>query len=519
MDITELPPLPIKQDQAVSDVDSLVRFTFKLSDIPIPELQNMAHQAIIEFACISQNGFVLSSELKTQLSQVGMPQVKALSVLNGIVGECADFVTTFKSEITTLSISNDLCVRLMARKLASNLSIDVAPVPDDRQKLPFIYEIELPELDNKKEAIPYSALSPGGTLPDMGDPLEMIRPLSAEAELIAKMSNVPLQNVVTRALDLMQTLVPEEQWNKAAEEELREWMKGIDLELAYRRQRPQIAKLALSHVACELLDAGQISLINAHFLESIFMRSDSYMLPVKPIERPDYIDVPDAKDRDLLHHNNEWLDTISESLLLFRTSYNNDQIILGELTKWCWLGWEKPTETRLSMVCHNEWPNWGTPHYASSFFPHKMCWAAKDYPNIEGIREPSLVIYGSPAYVDLGGTKWLALNPAIGFSLGWSISSDGLFRWVDSSGELMVESIFWKDGPVGRQPPKMDDVCSDGWLVVATLKAVDAIRQLTGEAIKIDAVIRSHGKNPYALEVETIENRNQWALINGTRLD
>ncbi len=181
-----------------------------------------------------------------------------------------------------------------------------------------------------------------------------------------------------------------------------------------------------------------------------------------------------------------------------------------ELTEWCWLDWDKPIETRLSMVCHSGLPHSNTPQSASSFFPFRMHWAAKDYPYIEDIQEPSLIIYGSPGYVDLGSTEWLALNPIIGNLLGWSVASKGLFRWVNGSGELMVESIFWKDGPIIRQPPKTDDACSDAWLVVATPKAVDKIQQLTGEIIKINAVIRSYGKNPYALKTKTAEERNQW---------
>ena len=114
-------------------------------------------------------------------------------------------------------------------------------------------------------------------------------------------------------------------------------------------------------------------------------------------------------------------------------------------------------------------------------------------------------------HVDFGGTKWLAFNPDIGISLGWSISPNGLFQWVDKSGEIMVESIFWKDGPIDRKLPKPDNVCSDGWLVVATQSAVNAIRKLTEEeTIKINTVIRSYEENPYSPYYETAEVRSKW---------
>ncbi len=507
-EIEEFPPLPNKTESGIADVDFLIRFIFKLFDISVPELEHMAYQAILGAFGVSRNRAVFAKELKVRLSQIGLSQIKALSILQGVVNEYADFVYTFKVELSALCASNDLCVRFMALELANKLSIEGAPIPEDRFILPFIYEIELPELENKKEAIPYSVITPGETFPDFGDSLEMIRPLSHEAELLGRMSGVPFQNILTRTTDLMKKIVPQEKWNKGAEEEFKGWLRGIDLQLTYHRIRPQISKLSLSHVACELFDAGRISLNEINFLETFFRSSDRYMLSVEPIERPDFIEVPNAKDREQLQRHEDWVKTAEEALSLFHTLDKYDRIILGELTKWCWIDWEKPTETRLSMVCHNEWPNWDTPKNVFSFFPNKMTWRADNYPDIKGIDELSLVIYGLPVNVDLGAVEWLAFNPIVGKALGWSFSPDGFFRWIDKSGEIMVESIFWKDGPIGRRPPKMDDVCSDGWLVVATPKAVDLIRQLTGKIIKIDAVVRCYGNNSDSLECGTVETRN-----------
>jgi len=502
--------LPSSKNINASDSDLLVQFVFKLFDITIPELENMAHQVIVDYINISQDRSVLSNELKTRLSKIGFSQIKALSILKSVMNEHADYVVTFKAEISALSVSDDLSVRLIASEIATCISIDTPPISKERQELPFCYEIELPVLDNTNEAIPYSAIAPGESFPDLGDPLEMIRPFSFEAELIARMSEIPIQNIITRTVSIMHTLMHEELWNKAAEEKFKKWMKGIQLELTYHRLRPQIAKMALSNVACELIDANKISQTDTVFLRKIFEGTDSYMLSIVPIIKPNFINIYNSENRNYMHDHEKWLIDINNSLKLFNKTDNQDHAILGELTKWCWLDWEKPTETRLSMVCHNQWQDWDTPIYASSFFPSKIHWKAEDYPKIDNIQEPSLVIYGSPIYVDLGGTKWLALNPVIGHSLGWTISSSGLFRWVNSTGEIMVESIFWKDGPIGRQAPKMDDVCSDGWLVVASKSAVESIKKLTGQTIKIDAVVRSYGKNPYSLTTRTTESRNRW---------
>tara|TARA_Y100001947_G_C10224491_1_gene254840 strand:- start:285 stop:779 length:495 start_codon:yes stop_codon:yes gene_type:complete len=164
----------------------------------------------------------------------------------------------------------------------------------------------------------------------------------------------------------------------------------------------------------------------------------------------------------------------------------------------------------MSTVCHPEWDNDVEVTSPYAFFPSMMHWSAIDYPGITATREPSLVIYGTGSYIDHGGVEWLALNPSIGLFLGWSVSDEGVFRWINEKGDVMVESIYWKDGPISRQPPKMDDICSNGWLVIASDEAVEKIREVIGEAIKVNAVIRSYGRNTYDPNTSSIQQRINW---------
>ncbi|MDF5717509.1 MAG: hypothetical protein PUP93_27500 [Rhizonema sp. NSF051] len=68
------------------------------------------------------------------------------------------------------------------------------------------------------------------------------------------------------------------------------------------------------------------------------------------------------------------------------------------------------------------------------------------------------------------GENWLALNPAAGRALGWTPSSNGLFRWVDSQGRVMVESVWWIDGIFNQNNSSHDEV-GEGWLVLASEEA------------------------------------------------
>ena len=308
----------------------------------------------------------------------------------------------------------------------------------------------------------------------------------------------------------MKTLVPENEWNKQAEEAYRNWMEGFGLKLTYHRLRPKVAKLALSYVVCELWDARRITPQGIDLLAAIFKRSDEFLLTLEPTIRPECIVVPKAKDREIPHNHDEWLGDIEQGITQFFDSIGTGKQIIGELTTWSWLDWDLPTEIRMSTVCHPEWNSDVDVKSPSILFPSVMHWSAVDYPEIAATNEPSLVIYGTGSYIDHGGLEWLALNPSIGFSLGWSVSSKGVFRWVNEKDDVMVESIYWKDGPISRQPPKMDDICSNGWLVVASHEAIEKIREVIGEAVRVNAIVRSYGRGTYDPITTSNQQRINW---------
>ncbi|TMP27707.1 hypothetical protein CWB99_05835 [Pseudoalteromonas rubra] len=507
---TEKPPALLDDIGEKEDVSLLIEFAFDMLDVAIPELGDMAHQAIIDLAKIEVNWPEIRKQIANRIDRIGLTQVKIVSLLSSLAKDFKEFVFQFEGEVSSLCASEDFSVRMTALELASRLELEGKLPPEERSKLPLVYELELPEIKNRKEAIPFSAIRPGETFPDVDDPIELLRPLLTEAKLVADMSNVPFENLAYRAADLMKTLVPESEWNKQAEEAYRKWMKGIGLELTYHRLRPKVAKLALSYVVCELLDAGRIPPQGIDLLRDIFKRSDELLLALEPRIRPECIVIPKAKDREVSYKHDEWLEDIEQGITQFVDRSDTGKQIIGELTAWSWLDWDLPTEIRMSNVCHpglNEDMDITSP---SALFPSMMHWSAIDYPEMTATREPSLVIYGTGSYIDHGGIEWLALNPSIGFSLGWSISEKGLFRWVDEKGNIMVESIHWKDGPVSRQPPKMDDICSNGWLVVASDEAIAKIRENIGHAAKVNAVVRSYGRNTYEPKTTFIQHRVNW---------
>jgi hypothetical protein len=96
-----------------------------------------------------------------------------------------------------------------------------------------------------------------------------------------------------------------------------------------------------------------------------------------------------------------------------------------------------------------------------------------------------------PAY------RWTAINSGLARRLGWRPSDDTAFHWKDASGATTVKSVYWKDGWIWLEPPRFEWL-GEGWLVLATPEAVDAIRRLAPSAeVHLWVDRHSHGKKPY----------------------
>ncbi len=107
--------------------------------------------------------------------------------------------------------------------------------------------------------------------------------------------------------------------------------------------------------------------------------------------------------------------------------------------------------------------------------------------------EPTpLVLRHEPIYSYLSwGENWLALNPAIGYSLGWSVASDGLFRWIGGDGEVAIESVWWRDGTLDHGSLQFHNQVGEGWLVLASPSAWAAVRARLGPVERRVAIRRS----------------------------
>ena len=173
-----------------------------------------------------------------------------------------------------------------------------------------------------------------------------------------------------------------------------------------------------------------------------------------------------------------------------RTS--DDRCVLAERTQLKRLYWETPTEIRRVVTSRAS-------KYLPTALDDRKFFYTIGYRYLEEYGTPELRAASSPIIVarqtfgyDSPGQDWIALNPAIALGLGWKLAKEGLFRWTDEDGNIMVESIWWVDGPLGYPPPRFDDEVGEGWLVLASESALEQIAAKCGSIRRLIAVEREY---------------------------
>lgn len=152
-----------------------------------------------------------------------------------------------------------------------------------------------------------------------------------------------------------------------------------------------------------------------------------------------------------------------------------DLVVVGALTKLKGLDWRTPVEIRQEVVCPVATRITKQDGGYSSCFYETISKTLR-YPHLLFDKTPMpLIIRHFALGTPTPGEDWLALNPAVGRQLGWKPGSEGLFRWVDTDGQVMVESLWWNDGDFFSDTGHSGEQVGEGWLVLAKQ---DAFMQL-----------------------------------------
>ncbi|HOO49919.1 MAG TPA: hypothetical protein PLK94_01375 [Alphaproteobacteria bacterium] len=93
----------------------------------------------------------------------------------------------------------------------------------------------------------------------------------------------------------------------------------------------------------------------------------------------------------------------------------------------------------------------------------------------KGQENGQLVVLNSERQLVGSTYRWAAINSKFARALNWQPSDGDPFKWVDADGNLMVKSVYWKDGWIWLEPPRFESL-GEGWLVLATEHGLKTIR-------------------------------------------
>lgn len=481
---------PAPHESGLTAEEVLLQAVVWAANLPIDEMRDQVHCALCDFVIRDVAPVATKSVISAQLSGEQPKVIQGLALLDTTWQLGSLLAQDYSEQILSFLYSPDFVLRCMAAELAEELGMSIETDQNAAKPLPMIYNLHLPPLGSDERAVPFDAIRADESYPDTDDALEMVRPFDAELKSLSRASEVPLENLLQRTAALMRQLVPEEQWSKSAAEKFLKLLKSIELQLPYNRLRPQVALRAICQVVAELVDADRINIDAQMFAYSRLYRYDWRLAGKEPAARPNA--VATLKDLGFFPKKDEWIEGRADAFENFASSLDGGYLVVGELSQFKAWDWSVPTEHRFSLACHPDWPPANELRGAFDFFPHKSIWNACEYPNLYGVGKfPALVIYGHSRQVAIGGTEWLAFNPAFATSFGWSLSEEGLFRWVDADEKTMVESIWWQDGPMDRQPPRSNEATGEGWLVVASPEAQLSILDRFSSVTFMRAVKRS----------------------------
>lgn len=466
--------------------------------LPISEVREYAINTLIEVSSNAQNDN-LSKHLILDYLHSSDWKINAhiLAYLDMIRELRADFCLEFKQEIEPFLISSNYIIRRMALDLTNNLGIYTNHHSDKLNKeLPLLYQMELPKLASRENAIPHGSIRAGETFPDISDPIEMIRPHHEILDILSDFTGIEFENLLERTVWFMNNLHLHSDWNRSHEEKMRQWLENIGLKLTYNRSKPLAALEAIAHVISELIDSDLIENDEINFIYNFIYVYDPTLSEIKPTIKPMEIINPE-KDANKYWFDKDWVYNIDINSQVFITTYNDSFTVIGEETTFRKCdNQESPKETRFSLLCTaNYIKDIISTHDSSDQyfdpFPSSLLWKARKYPVTERSGAfQSLIISGSPRQVLIGTKSWIALNPFIGQECKWQVSEEGLFRWVDDTGEVMVESIFWQDGSI-RRWAYHDEFTAEGWLVIASKEAIKIISKKFDHLVFLQAIKRS----------------------------
>ncbi len=267
-----------------------------------------------------------------------------------------------------------------------------------------------------------------------------------------------------------------------------------------------ISRLAINILLKELYDLG----IQEYYerFEQISNSFDPDFWLLNPQKQPDFINgiiyEGFKKDKSFFYGlESNWYEKVEDAINGYQNKFN-DFVILAENTTFRCLGGNWEREDRNCFISRKKHQK------INRYFPFEVVYNKKlfDYPFYHNTNE--FVLFNWHEFEHRTPDKilnWLAFNPKIALEMGWEYDENGLFRWIDSEGNLMVESTYWINGNLRSVKHHSKSEVGSGWFVKASLEAFQQLKTKYAPIFQNITFDRTRTKRQDGSENEKSANR------------
>jgi len=442
----------------------LAGLVVELMDHPIADIVHGAQRIVVEL--LRQGEPHLSEALRHGLAE-GRPRANLLTCLEAVAEMRSQPVHLFHDELQRLATSSHHGEREAARRLLRRCGATVPPRPS--RPLPAMYDLAFPET---RAASALREVEAGEPLPETENPREAARVIHAELRAVSRLAGVDLETLYRRAAQLM--LEPAKPNVFTAERVLRQQLLKAGLRMPFRRPASNAARNALFTIVGELIDAGRLSPRDLQRVQGLLTYADPTMLTIRPRPRPAVIPPIPERSENHGYPQKNWTEQVDLAGSALRAGGGQAWVVVAEDTRLRWLDWSVPTERRLGAVVASSALAQRDDEEVLARSCHEWVGLAQEYLTLEA--DPAfLIVRRNMFWLETPGSLCLALNPSVGRALAWRNADGDWFRWRDSAGNVMVESIWWQDGCPNLPPPMIETEAGEGWLVRASRAAWRAL--------------------------------------------
>lgn len=454
------------QDQPIAITELCGRLMTFLYEFPVSNMKE--HLETIAIESYQESQIIIEHFLDGLYSQSHFEGY--LVVLYGIFYSSGDIEEKHVDRITPLLKSERFDVMHLAYGLLGLLGRNSELDPEHIQ-LPLTYEMSFkqkPELIIDEETR-IKQIEKRRMLRETNDPLEYIMIFKNDATFISKSSGIPLINIAYRMMQMAEQEVLPEWYHSLSEEQISNLFKSIDMNMPYIRPRMLRLWPALTKVTAELWRSKYLS----YSAGSLICRQvDAGLYSITISQRKEEIQNLTDPSNDSGRRkgaNEKWVNEMDESCFDRFLKTTDNKIILAELSLLKSLDDGRATEIRQSFISSEESCNKKRFYFFEGGVYNSYL---HEYLNCG---EDELILFN---YCQTFDTRkhWLAINPQICIRVGWTLATEGNFRWVDPSDNIMVESIYWLDGNYQNYERLLYSETGYGWYVLASEAALEIIK-------------------------------------------